>query len=908
MLNVIRVQTLEEKRALFQGLDPAADAWVVSDLQSKWHLQKELLERAGVLEQSTVLRATELWRQLNFQIAPETHPLSLELARTLFWDWIRPMELPWASSSRAVPVVLNQMQMWMTIFSNPDHPGIMSEWFAENQESYVRWGHWFELCATLWERCRERHLAMTSWLPALLMNHDLSGLRLKRNLIFDLGPQVSQVEGQLIRELSNHVDITVLYPEAPWLGLMPNTLRPYEILLGENEKRDVDWRPEVDTHVEFGRYSTQLAEVKDAVARVREWCEQGVAPERIAVVAPDIEEYWPALRLYLREEGIPASKALAVKLGGFLEMAQWMATLRTQVRRVSSQDLEVHLFTERGEPSISFDEFKVLFTNVYDARDLSRARQLFESGEWPEGSVDLASFLAWALRAWNADFENQRLLALLQVLGEEVPRALELEVRQWLEYLEGVLARRELTLTPGDERGIWCVPLSSADWLPTTHAVFLNLHEGGLRSSEPSPVSANEAAKIFADTGFAIGTTDRQEREFEFLWFLRRPWSELRLGFSGTDFQGQVLTPSRFWMWAGFVGDRLKTEAEAPGRTRWDEIQRLPLDEMGALRGASAPRMLDLQTALTRDQDISVNTWGTSEEARLSASSLESYHQCPFIFAAGRKLKLSDDPALDLDLDHRGRGSLLHAVLESLTVEPFTAQRSDSEIEAFIEEARARENIRIGDERLWPAVKAQHARLGRQFLNFESEWRERFPETRTVGREVAFECHWDVDAKAPTADVTPVRMRGRLDRIDAAGAGHYALIDYKGSATGQTNWTSWLKNGKFQMPLYALLLERGFAGMPAGRVDAANYYVVKDDDRRKGFHAKLDRSDLYDVSDKHRNLIDDIAKSELFHELSGLVSAAIGDIQAGKLNPSPVLVKICDSCAWRTLCRAPHLG
>src|SRR5436190_17726440 len=111
MLKIIRCERPEDKRALFSDFNPENHTWVVSDLQSKWHLQKLLLDKRGVLEDFSVLRATDLWKQLAFQLIPGAKVLSRELAQTLFWNWIQPLKLPWARSPQAIPVLLNQMQM-----------------------------------------------------------------------------------------------------------------------------------------------------------------------------------------------------------------------------------------------------------------------------------------------------------------------------------------------------------------------------------------------------------------------------------------------------------------------------------------------------------------------------------------------------------------------------------------------------------------------------------------------------------------------------------------------------------------------------------------------------------------------------------------------------------------------------
>lgn len=899
MLEILRCDRPEDKRELFGKLQPERESWIVSDLQSKWHLQKELLNRDGVLDQSAVLRATELWKKLSFRMFPEVHLLSSELAQTLFWNWIEPKGLPWARSPQVIPVVMSQMQMWMGVFADPNHEDIMSQWFQDNQESYVRWGHWFELCAELWRRCQDENLLMVSWLPSLMLQNDLSELRWERDLIFDLGPQMSLVEGLLIQALGRQpgLSVKVIHPQAPWIDLMRNTLRPYEILTGATEKGVPEWQPNVSENISFGRFSTQLAETKDAVAHVRAWLDEGVSPQDIAIVTPDIEEFWPSLQLYFEREGIPVCKPLTSKLGGFVEIARWLSKLRTAMAKVSTGDLEVSLFADpdavsRETPKLSYDEFRVLFTHVYDAGDLRRAEHLFRGGQPPaaDQALPMAEMLGWALRHWGGAGDQSRLFQMLQVIGEEVPRQVMLKPAQWLKYLEGITARREVSLAPADENGIWCVSLSSADWLPVTHGIFLNLNEGSLRSLMPSPVSASEAQKIFADTGYAVGAVDRQEHEFEFLWFLQKDWQRLRLGFSGTDFQGGVLTPSRLWIWAGILAGQFRREAEAPARTRWDELQRVAEQD--------APEKL--RWAMARDRDTSFNSWGEASPERLSASALEKFWDCPFIYGAERRFKQSDDPAMDLDLDHRGRGSLLHAIVEGLTAEPMRFDHSESELAALIDAAREREGIRLGDERLWPAIRAQHIRLALSFLQFEREWRTQFPETRTVGRELAF----DVTSE----ELGGVRMRGRLDRVDRDDSGRYALIDYKAGAAGLTNWQSWLPGYSVQLALYAMLLERGLTSLPAGPVVAANYYVVKRRERHQGFRVRDETAKLYPAQDRGRSWINEMEKAELFAQLQSMLKTAVTEISAGRLNPNPRKITLCESCNWRSLCRAPHLA
>lgn len=906
--NLIRCATPADKLQIFAEADPNTDSWIVSDLQSKWHLQREWLQARGALEQTSVVRAGELWKHLALQLRPDMRLLSMELAQTLLWNMVEPKRLPWLRSPQSVSVILNQMQMWVSVFAYDGYQDVMSEWFAANPESYVRWGHWFELCSELWQTFQERDLMLAPWLPGMLLNEDLNRALWPKRLIFDLGAQISQVEGQLIQHLARSFDVTVIYPEAPWVALMPDTLKPYTDLLGEKYEGDPNWQPPQSENWSFGRFSTQLAEVKDAVAHVRQWLDNGVPASEIAIVLPDIEEAWPVLKMYLEQEGIPVNKSETCKLGGFTDMSRWLAILRTQLKRVKSADLEMSLFATPSAPKIPVNEFRRLFSNVYDETDLERVENLFVRGDLQKnGVLSLADFLAWALGHWP-DSVTDRLESLFGVIGQEVPDDLELPADQWLNYVEGLLARREVNLKPADETGIWCVSLSSAHWLPLKHAIFMNLNESSLRSVERSPVSPADAQRILSDTGFGLGPSDNQQMEFELIWFWQRPWTELRLTFASSDFQGNVLTPSRLWLWAGFLNDQFKKEPEAPGATRWDEIQRLAQTEWFRFKKFSAEHEEALRLGLERDRDGLVQSWAQVSQLSFSASSLSDYWKCPFIFAAKKRFRQADDPALDLDMDPLSRGSLLHAVLELLTVEPMRFDWNDEELNALIECAREEKKIKTGDERLWPAIRAQHLRFAKMFLNLEKEWRAKHPETKTVGREIAVEGFWDLNAAGPTKDERSIRFRGRLDRVDADSQGRYALIDYKASARELTSWKSWLENRQVQMPFYALLLEQGFSEVPAGEVAAANFYVVRDQDRNRGFFVKDDSAELYSASDRRQNYITSEQKAELFEHLRQEINGALNAITAGRLNAQPKNFRVCDNCSWRKQCRAPHLN
>jgi len=908
MIELVTCDRPDQKQEFWSTFNPQSQTWVVADLQSKLSLQKHILAKYGAFEEDAVLRATELWRKLAFQVRPELRILSPELAHSLIWSWIQPLKLSFARTPQAVPVVLNQMQMWMSLYARGENIEIMAGWFRDHPESYVRWGHWFELGLSLWRRCQDENLVLTSWLPALMLGQDLSSMVWPKQMILDLGPRMTPVEGQLLRELSRGHDLRVIVPEVPWSDLMPHTLRAYEELGWSLQKSGPSWVPHVSEPVEFGRFSTQLAEVKDAVAAVRGWLDAGVLPENVTILAPDIESYWPLLRMYLAEEGIPVAKADTARLGSFLEVAQWMSKLRTTLRQVRTSDLEMTLFAQTSLPRLSYDDFKVLFTQVYEDADLNRARELFEDAlEWdPQQPVTILEFLTWAMAYWPK--ANARWDQLLKILGQEVPPHLRMRADAWLSYLQGLLARRESKLSDGDPKGVSCLSLSSSEGVSATHGVVLNMSESALHNRDVSPVTGRESQRVLQDTGFAVGTTDRQEMEFELLWLLQRPWQSLRLTFSTTDFQGQVLTPSRFWMWAGFTSGKLKLEGESPRATRWDEIQRRSDHDIASVRGFSATRQSNVRAGLQRDWLATPTNWQRLTSVRLSASSLERYWSCPFAFAAEKALGLRDPSVLDLDLDARTRGSLIHAILEEVIAEPFNGHLSDEELVARIDSAREKAQIRLGDERLWPAIRNQYLQKTKEVLRFEVDWRKRFPATKTLARELDFSVYWDLAQGEVGRAETPVRISGRVDRVDVDSQGRYALIDYKSSGSGLTNWNRWLDNASIQMPLYAILIESGLLNVPEGPVMAANYFNLKALHRKKGFQVRDATSELYDNAESARHFIDLEQKQKLFLEAKEKISLTIQQILNAEFLPIPKKISTCGTCPWSQLCRAPHLN
>ncbi|MGE3760238.1 MAG: PD-(D/E)XK nuclease family protein, partial [Pseudobdellovibrionaceae bacterium] len=314
------------------------------------------------------------------------------------------------------------------------------------------------------------------------------------------------------------------------------------------------------------------------------------------------------------------------------------------------------------------------------------------------------------------------------------------------------------------------------------------------------------------------------------------------------------------------------------------------------------------------------NDWGhapipafaPSEAWRLSASSLETYLDCPFKFAAGKVFGLLDEPTLDLDLDKRTKGQIGHLLFERILSGEDLSSWNAEKIAAILEMEFQEKRILLSDSRLWQKIKNRHVILGLRFVEFEKEWRKRFPQTKTVGREVSFrgfldpDGNWHVEPGPGTTEFT-----GKIDRIDEDGNKRKAVIDYKSSQFGITPFQNWFKDRALQLALYTMIVETGLAeGLERSQVIAALYFNFRNFDRDLGFKIVDAVGSLYDLEGKRKRAhhISEAERESEFAKLKTLIVEAVQNIKKGQFQPVPLDEKQCEYCNWSGLCRSPHLN
>jgi probable DNA repair protein len=265
------------------------------------------------------------------------------------------------------------------------------------------------------------------------------------------------------------------------------------------------------------------------------------------------------------------------------------------------------------------------------------------------------------------------------------------------------------------------------------------------------------------------------------------------------------------------------------------------------------------------------------------ANVLKQQAACGFLAFAELRLRADTPDLLELGLDARERGELVHRALENF----WTATRSQSELRALSQEERSRRLNEAIDEAFdrfvspalgWSSayIRVQRERLRRLLLKWLTLELQRGPFT-VQKREVG-----------TTVPIGPLELRVRPDRIDEVEGG-VVLVDYKtGYHAQSSDWDGDRPNDP-QLPLYALLTKPGeLQAMLFGRLRAGS------DMRWQGIATNRSILPRVQIADL------DLRRDEWLTVLTNLAN----NFAAGRADVNPKDFTLnCKNCGQRTLCR-----
>jgi ATP-dependent helicase/nuclease subunit B len=932
---MIEILCLDSNRARRQWVESfenelrlGGTSWVVTDVRSKLAVQRRLLSNghsftgSAFLSGKSVLRANEVWQEAARKIDPELQIISRELMLTAISGWLVERDEPWLKAPGAAKTAFAYIRQLLPILALEEGSNsLLEDWLSSEEptreSSRARWRDWYRISCDLWKKLKEKKLCAGAWLPGWLIAHReaLDGV-LARNLIFDLGAELSHVEAELLLALAVKRQVRILRPAPEWESDYPECRLAADWIIKQAESRGVGCVVKNNTQQSseatggtgeriYRRLPSASAEVKESVAMVRTWLEAGVAPTSIAIVAPDLEAYWPVLSLHLEAEGIPSSKAVVSALHSFPDMMKWLARMRIRTGIPDPRDLEADVFGE-NQPAISYQGFREVFSRVYEASDISLSADLmryFETefndrGQWKDDRVSRDQFVALAASLLRTGDDMGRAIRALKAVLEECPPDLEFQGSQWVKYFAEAMAKVEVNVIPAIVDGIWCVNLSSLEGIECTHIVAMGLHEGALRSQLGTALQTTDLRAIERDLGFVIDGEDRKRGEFEARWILMQPRDSTVLLFAETDISGTVQTPSWTWLAGAWAANKQTPEIEVPRQTRFDYLMKRSFDDIGSQEQRARLRF--------ERGEAEPAKFGGGLVKKLSASSIDAVSRCPLQFALSRILALRDPGEIDLDADMSRQGSLQHKIFEHLGRKQWPSL-TDPELLSVIEDSKVEIEKQDGKPlvrtpQAWSSLRRRMLRVSRGVLEFERAERAKHPELQTVGCEVSFEGEFPIE-KGTTS------IRGSIDRVDQDGKGRTIIIDYKNRAYHQ-NYSTWARNQYWQPLVYAYAFENGWTTPRlSGTLAGIFIFDVTKKSRGNGFRLSEGNFDLFEIVDekkvRYMQSREDLNSS--FEELKSRVSEVRRILDSGEFRPEPHKPEECERCQWVYACRAPHL-
>jgi CRISPR/Cas system-associated exonuclease Cas4 (RecB family) len=352
-----------------------------------------------------------------------------------------------------------------------------------------------------------------------------------------------------------------------------------------------------------------------------------------------------------------------------------------------------------------------------------------------------------------------------------------------------------------------------------------------------------------------------------------------------------IVSPSPFVDDVGSTGLSVeRTETDSSVRVFTHEALLLqPVRTEVAAQGAAA--WLALRTTRTTQADPRYHgTVGARDGIVYAVSRVERYLECPFKYFAGQVLQLEEEREDESGLSALERGELLHGVFESF----FEAWRERGrsgvsagdldEALALFEEVAERhlQELPEGDralERTYLLGSAAAPGLAGRAFAVEIEQGIGVVERLL---EYPFEGAFAFEGNGGTQ---PVRVRGKVDRIDVLDDGSLRVVDYKlGRAPKPAR--------ALQLPIYGICARQRLEAARGERLPIA----------RAGYVAFKEKNAFVDLAGKSGDI--DAALGEGQQRFLD----AIARIEAGQYPPSPDEPWTCNRCGFPHVCRKDYVG
>ena len=942
MIKLIKIKDPSLKWGFLSQFHPEDSVFIVSDIKTKQAVETELLKNLSFLPGSCVLRANEFYKQIFYSLNLDWNLCSDNFIKGLFSEFCLNQQSLWFKNLKGSQSLFDFFNVFLMVLIHQNHSSLFEEWLKEKNKP-SSWLAWFKLSKDFFNFLKSKKIIHESGVKALLLDLMSSidkNLFNKNKIFVDLAFSLDLCEREIFKELSRQKEVFILYPELKKNFMFGENFDIYqqwekELLKDQIDSIDSYLKKDVfqskegprDGHLKINslvkkskkeifrqnRYriksETQLEELRKAVAQVCRWLKAGVSPQNIAILAPSMEKYWFALKIYLEKEGIPVKKSIVSKLIAFPEVQYFLSALRLHLGYFKFEDLESFCFYKESKKEFSF--FKSMYFKAPD-RDLAKKLLFKHKVKYPESCITGHEFIEWALSFWPNHGQANLLESILGVF-KNFPMEEQLTASSWLGFFESELLSQEIDIKEEDSWGISCLSFNALDSIKSPYVFILDLNEESLRDSPLAFFNESDGEDILNDLGFSLSFKPPQKREKSLLWFLQSShYKELYLSRSSYNFKGEIQTGG----WIYLLSDVLLQVQET------DILESLSWDHNRKQDGASQTLELTARNKIKAkklEQALKNpgQTFFHTKKIELSASRMKTYTNCPFKYAGEKLFFVKDQKLMDREFSEVLQGSIVHNLFEKILKFYPELNLTEEQINIIVEEMKPKAEHLIYKKQ-WLLIKEYLINLTQAFIQKEQADRKIFPHLKPVAFEKEYISFWN-QKRGELSSQGDYVFKGYVDRIDkdetlkacSRSAGReikssvYVLRDYKASKNKLTHISSWLKphQEEFQLTFYAQALEKGFIPeLPAFPVEALFYSVYNDNFSAKGFVKKGSYlENIMGNARQHKKEKKDLYKA--IDNANKQTQKIIQKMEKGQFMPQPKDKKLCGACAYQTWCR-----
>lgn len=341
------------------------------------------------------------------------------------------------------------------------------------------------------------------------------------------------------------------------------------------------------------------------------------------------------------------------------------------------------------------------------------------------------------------------------------------------------------------------------------------------------------------------------------------------------------------------------------------EIDRIIECELS--RSSSDPKFANFRGRLTDDRAKKLCA-KRFRDHRFSATSLERFAECPFVFFCEKGLGLKALDDVTPEVQSKDRGTIVHEIFERLFSDHMdgfsravTIGRIDEDLSGLISRlldaaiVKYSELISYSANALRSFERKAMERMVRQSV--AAELAERIAISSPLNPSV-FEWAFGSDdstlLKVPCADGAPALFHGRVDRVDLTSDGSaFFIVDYKTGSRVESLKSKILKGTSFQLPLYIEAARRFL--YPRAHALGGILFDVKKAEKKHGIVLKEYNGIHYNVGKAHSSM-----KEDDFNEALSISMKAAGEcvtqIRSGIFDTDPK--NSCPNyCNYADICR-----